>query len=307
MSTSYFPAPISNQVNLQAPAFEPAACPLFTAASLPFANNLKADLRAEQKEQRMTGHMSAQKAACSFAEMPALPATHSSSSALKKNPFKVDRAYKEFKVDVGYHGKPDHFDEAECNTELSNSTRVSSHGSDSDFEDSHAIPAFVHAASTKSVQLTKKAASANVAQEGQWKHKLKTELCKFWLDGVACENLQKDQGCGFAHGELELNPKRGLNKQYLTSVCKNFLQSPSKCQYGHRCIFQHPSLDVKERQPYRTMMKDNVRYTAMRMFQNIPGADTVYINTYAMNTPRLACFKSIVGNSKGAEGSSDEE
>ena len=41
------------------------------------------------------------------------------------------------------------------------------------------------------------------------------------------------------------------------------------------------------------MMEDNVRYTAMRMFQNIEGAETLYINTYALKTPRLSCFKSI--------------
>jgi len=33
-----------------------------------------------------------------------------------------------------------------------------------------------------------------------WKKKVKTELCKFWLQGLPCENLKKDQGCGFAHG-----------------------------------------------------------------------------------------------------------
>jgi len=41
------------------------------------------------------------------------------------------------------------------------------------------------------------------------------------------------------------------------------------------------------------MMEDNVRYTAMRMFQNIEGAETLYINTYALMTPRLNVFKQI--------------
>jgi hypothetical protein len=40
-------------------------------------------------------------------------------------------------------------------------------------------------------------------------------------------------------------------------------------------------------------MKDNVKYTAMRMFQNISGADTLYINTYALNAPRLSVFKNV--------------
>lgn len=43
-------------------------------------------------------------------------------------------------------------------------------------------------------------------------------------------------------------------------------------------------------------MEDNIRYTAMRIFQEIDGADVVYINTYAATTPRLAAFKKICSN-----------
>ena len=45
-------------------------------------------------------------------------------------------------------------------------------------------------------------------------------------------------------------------------------------------------------------MQDNTRYTAMRLFQDIEGADTIYINTYAATTPRLQAFKSICNNAK---------
>jgi hypothetical protein len=90
--------------------------------------------------------------------------------------------------------------------------------------------------------------------EGGWKKKVKTELCRFWLQGQECENSQKEQGCGFAHGQDELQKKKGLSRQYLTSVCKNFLEHPSKCTYGQRCIFQHPTHDVRTRQPYTKMM-----------------------------------------------------
>jgi len=44
------------------------------------------------------------------------------------------------------------------------------------------------------------------------------------------------------------------------------------------------------------MMEDNIRYTAMRLFQDIQGADVVYVNTYAATTPRLAAFKKICSN-----------
>lgn len=41
------------------------------------------------------------------------------------------------------------------------------------------------------------------------------------------------------------------------------------------------------------MMQDNAKYTAMRLFQEIEGADVFYINTYAATTPRLSVFKNI--------------
>jgi hypothetical protein len=108
--------------------------------------------------------------------------------------------------------------------------------------------------------------SKNSKAENGWKKKVKTELCRFWLQGKQCENSQKEQGCGFAHGQDELQKKKGLSRQYLTSVCKNFLEHPSKCTYGQRCIFQHPTHDVRTRQSYTNMMQDNTRYTAMRLF-----------------------------------------
>lgn len=134
--------------------------------------------------------------------------------------------------------------------------------------------------------------------ENGWKKKVKTELCKFWLNGQPCENSQKDQGCGFAHGQEELQKKKGLSRQYLTSVCKNFLEHPSKCTYGQRCIFQHPTYDVRKRQNYKAMMQDNARYTAMRLFQDIEGSEVIYINTYAATTPRLNAFKQICNSAK---------
>lgn len=141
-------------------------------------------------------------------------------------------------------------------------------------------------------------ARKNVKTENTWKQKVKTELCRFWLQGKVCENQLKEQGCGFAHGQEELMKKKTLSRQYLTSVCKNFLEHPSKCTYGARCIFQHPSHDVRERQTYQKMMTDNQRFTAMRLFQEIEGADVFYINTYAASTPRLSVFKGICNTAK---------
>jgi len=46
------------------------------------------------------------------------------------------------------------------------------------------------------------------------------------------------------------------------------------------------------------MMEDNQRYTAMRLFQEIEGADVFYINTYAATTPRLNVFKGICTNAR---------
>jgi hypothetical protein len=36
----------------------------------------------------------------------------------------------------------------------------------------------------------------------------------------------------------------------------------------------------------------------MRLFQDIEGADTVYINTYAATTPRLQAFRNICSSAK---------
>lgn len=137
-----------------------------------------------------------------------------------------------------------------------------------------------------------------IKTENGWKKKVKTELCRFWLNGQACENSLKDQGCGFAHGQEELQKKKGLSRQYLTSVCKNFLEHPSKCTYGQRCIFQHPTFDVRKRQKYTDMVQDNARYTAMRLFQDIEGSEVIYINTYAATAPRLAAFRNICSSAK---------
>ena len=80
-----------------------------------------------------------------------------------------------------------------------------------------------------------RAAPSNLPEVGSKGYR--ATVCKFWLKGLPCENREKEQGCGFAHGEHELQPKSGLNEKYLTSVCKNFLEHPSKCTYGDRCIF----------------------------------------------------------------------
>jgi hypothetical protein len=40
----------------------------------------------------------------------------------------------------------------------------------------------------------------SIKTENGWKKKVKTELCRFWLQGLQCENQLKEQGCGFAHG-----------------------------------------------------------------------------------------------------------
>lgn len=81
-------------------------------------------------------------------------------------------------------------------------------------------------------------------------------------------------------------------------MCKNFLDHPSKCTYGQRCIFQHPTFDVRKRQNYTRMMQDNARYTAMRLFQDIEGSEVIYINTYAASTPRLTSFRQICSSAK---------
>ena len=129
------------------------------------------------------------------------------------------------------------------------STVCSSQGSNSNYtsDDESNFNEDFDSSAMHSLMRTKSFRSSKPCSQNTWKKKVKTELCKFWLQGQACENLKKDQGCGFAHGQDELQKKKGLSRQYLTSVCKNFLEHPSKCTYGQRCIFQHPTYDVKTR------------------------------------------------------------
>jgi len=56
------------------------------------------------------------------------------------------------------------------------------------------------------------------------------------------------------------------------------------------------------------MIQDNARYTAMRLFQEIEGAEVIYINTYAATAPRLPVFRSICSNAKdNGEDHEDED
>lgn len=180
------------------------------------------------------------------------------------------------------------------------SMNMSSCGSDNEQMEFDFDPPVEKAAKPGSAARTAAKVAVAAKTEGGWKKKIKTELCKFWLNGQPCENSQKEQGCGFAHGQEELQKKKGLSRQYLTSVCKNFLDHPSKCTYGQRCIFQHPTHDVRVRQRYQDMIQDNARYTAMRIFQDIEGSEVIYINTYAATTPRLPVFKGICSSAKDA-------
>lgn len=46
------------------------------------------------------------------------------------------------------------------------------------------------------------------------------------------------------------------------------------------------------------MIQDNQKFTAMRLFQEIKGADAFYVNTYSATTPRLSVFKGICNTVK---------
>jgi hypothetical protein len=50
----------------------------------------------------------------------------------------------------------------------------------------------------------KRTKKAKKTQPEEWKRKLKTEFCRFWLKGQECENHAAGINCGFAHGEHEL-------------------------------------------------------------------------------------------------------
>mmetsp|Transcript_23908 Transcript_23908/g.36585 ORF Transcript_23908/g.36585 Transcript_23908/m.36585 type:complete len:111 (-) Transcript_23908:322-654(-) len=67
--------------------------------------------------------------------------------------------------------------------------------------------------------------------------KLKTELCKSWMESGTCKYGDK---CAFAHGEAELQKKKHVASRYKTKPCQAFHEKLF-CPYGHRCQFIHSS------------------------------------------------------------------
>lgn len=57
-------------------------------------------------------------------------------------------------------------------------------------------------------------------------------------------------------------------------------------------------MDPRQKQPIEAIFRENIKYTAMRLFQNIPNAEVVYVNAYALQTPRLSVFKQVAPNKK---------
>ena len=56
-------------------------------------------------------------------------------------------------------------------------------------------------------------------------------------------------------------------------------------------------MNVRKRQAYTNIIEDNAKYTALRVFQDIEGADVFYVNVYAAKTPRLPVFNAICSRS----------
>jgi hypothetical protein len=51
------------------------------------------------------------------------------------------------------------------------------------------------------IHKTRISKKTKVAKVNNWKGKVKTEFCHFWLKGLPCENQADGLGCGFAHSE----------------------------------------------------------------------------------------------------------
>jgi len=74
------------------------------------------------------------------------------------------------------------------------STICSSQGSNSLYtsEDESNFNEDFDSSAMHSLMRTKSFRSNKPASQNTWKKKVKTELCKFWLQGQPCENLKKD-------------------------------------------------------------------------------------------------------------------
>ena len=93
---------------------------------------------------------------------------------------------------------------SESSSPITNSTVADSMDSEYLSEDESSMGGFESPVQKQSQNQTRNPAAKNSRGETGWKKKVKTELCRFWLNGQACENSEKDQGCGFAHGQDEL-------------------------------------------------------------------------------------------------------
>jgi len=72
----------------------------------------------------------------------------------------------------------------------------------------------------------------------------KTELCRNWINTGRCEF---DGDCAYAHGQIELNTRRGCNNNYKTKKCKKWHEiTPGACNYGDKCQFIHDELQLPE-------------------------------------------------------------
>ena len=68
-----------------------------------------------------------------------------------------------------------------------------------------------------------------------YKLKIKTELCRQWIDKGECSYGTQ---CAFAHGEHELQKKKHVASMYKTRPCTQF-HDQLFCPYGARCQFIH--------------------------------------------------------------------
>jgi butyrate response factor 1 len=120
-----------------------------------------------------------------------------------------------------------------------------------------------------------------------YKIKLKTELCKSWVEEGKCRYGDK---CAFAHGESEIKKKVHVPSMYKTKLCQQYHMT-GECAYGTRCQFIHsenigefinrkcnqePDLDLKKVVDYRKMLEENSKCLTER----IESSHNPYLNEF---------------------------
>lgn len=122
--------------------------------------------------------------------------------------------------------------------------------------------------------------------------KLKTELCKNWMNTGSCRFIET---CAFAHGSAELKKKTHVGAKYKLEKCESYHKAPFFCIYGERCQFMHTQRE--QVQGSSQLLTENVYQFNCRT-SNVEDPELNAFNVANTDSKRLSVFENIVDSSE---------